>query len=83
MKNELKILMHRLQDVATPLIREAEALNGLTVEERFEQGRKLAEKMEEVLQVKGPLYDLEAALDNVRFIVRKASEGREKLAQIA
>lgn len=83
MKNEPKLLLRYLQDIVRSLLREVEALKTLTLVERKEKGEVLEKKMEEVLQAKGPLYDLEEGLDEVRFIVRKASEGIEKLARIA
>lgn len=83
MKNELKLLLRYLQDTVRSLLREVETLKTLTLVERKEKGEVLEKKIEEILQVKGPLYDLEAALDEVRFIVRTASEGIQKLARIA
>jgi hypothetical protein len=83
MKNELKVVLRSLQDMSNPLLEEVKNLPHLKLVERKERGEALEKKIEEILQVKGPLYDLEAALDEVRFIVRHASEGINKLARIA
>lgn len=84
MKDELKILMHVLQDLRIPLLAEAKALEQIpSLESRLEKGLRLEKRMEKILQAKGPLYEIEEALDNVRFIVRKAQEGKESLAKIA
>jgi len=84
MKNERKLLLRILQDESLPLLEEAKVLPTLKLVQRKERGEVLEKKLEEfILQVKGPLYDLEAVLDEVRFIVRTASEGIQKLARIA